>query len=97
MAGISDDAALAAGEAYGGAVNGSQGHGQQAHGNTFTNRKEHVQFPAGRVPVGLAGKNFQFIGGGAHGTDNHYNLKTFTTCLANILGDGFNSLYGCQA
>jgi len=91
VAGIGDDATLAACEADGGAVFVFQDHGQQTHGDAFAHRKQHVQLPAGRLVAGLAGHFFQFIGGAAHGADHHHHIPSAGSFLPDTTGHFTNT------
>jgi len=97
VAGVGDDAALAAGQAYGGATFFGQGHGQQTHGDAFTNGKQHIQFPPGRGCRGLGSQISKFVGGFAHGADHHDHLKALPLGLGDVTGNFFDAVHSFKA
>ena len=71
VAGVGEEAGLLTGERVRVVAFGVDGHGEQAHGDAFAGRHQHVHLALGRVGVDAHGLIDEVVGGVAHGGDHH--------------------------
>jgi len=92
VAGVGDDAALAAGQADGGTAFAGQRHRQQTGGDALAHRQQHVQFAARRFAADLARQFVQVVGRVAHGADHDDQPVAAVARTAEVGGDRFQAL-----
>ncbi len=88
---IGGDAGLGAGEGYGFAAEGIDGHGGEGDGGLFARGEEHVHLAFGGRRGDFAGEANEIIGDARHGGDDDHDLVTFALGGEDALGDIANA------
>ena len=73
---VGDDSRLAAGKGHGRNTEVVDGHGQQRHGNPFSNTYQHVQLSPARRAAHLLRQLQELVGGVSHRGDHHHHPCT---------------------